>query len=323
MKKTLTCWSFLLAACAATALTLGVSSVRAQGVSSTTVSPSGVVSSTTTGGGFGGGNGGTGTGGANNGQSVSTSGLGSSTLNNFNPSNSRSVLSSTNPFGQWYGYPMDSGMTNQKYFTLTPGTFGNPMFTSTTSSGSNAIGGVFGGTAGQSTMTPLGSSSSSGLRPGTASSSMSGYGGAGSRTGGLGGTTGGLGGAGSLGGAGGLGGRGTTGGFGAGGAGLGAGGQQFASTSSNYRESQYIVNPGPALYSGTTAGPLTFRSDLQESLNRGGLASIGNIRVMSDGQRVVLRGRVRDLSESRTAEGLMRLTPGVRDVVNELQLDQQ
>jgi hypothetical protein len=150
---------------------------------------------------------------------------------------------------------------------------------------------------------------------------MSGLGGTGSRTGGYGGTTGGLGGAGALGGAGGLG-RGTTGGVGAGGAGVGAGGSQFASTSSSYREAQYIVNPGPALYTGPTAAPLTFRTDLQESLNRAGLTSIGNVRVMSDGQRVVLRGRVRDASESRIAEGLMRMTPGVRDVVNELQTEQ-
>jgi osmotically-inducible protein OsmY len=102
----------------------------------------------------------------------------------------------------------------------------------------------------------------------------------------------------------------------------GLGSQQFASSGSPYRESQYIVNPGPGLYTSTSATPFTLRSDLQESLGRAGLTSTGNIRVMSDGQRVVLRGRVRNASESHIAEGLMRMTPGVHEVVNELEYGQ-
>jgi osmotically-inducible protein OsmY len=35
---------------------------------------------------------------------------------------------------------------------------------------------------------------------------------------------------------------------------------------------------------------------------------------------VVLRGTVRDASEARLAEGMIRLTPGVRQVQNELRI---
>src|SRR5256885_7103062 len=42
------------------------------------------------------------------------------------------------------------------------------------------------------------------------------------------------------------------------------------------------------------------------------------IEVVSDGAVVVLRGAVRDEDEARLAENMIRLTPGVRDVKNEL-----
>ena len=50
------------------------------------------------------------------------------------------------------------------------------------------------------------------------------------------------------------------------------------------------------------------------------IASPGMIDVFTDGQLVVLRGSVASEQEAQTAEGLVRLTPGVRDVRNELKV---
>jgi osmotically-inducible protein OsmY len=49
------------------------------------------------------------------------------------------------------------------------------------------------------------------------------------------------------------------------------------------------------------------------------LPSRNNIRVIAQGEAIVLRGRVRDERERRLAEALIRLTPGVGLVKNELQ----
>ena len=50
------------------------------------------------------------------------------------------------------------------------------------------------------------------------------------------------------------------------------------------------------------------------------IARPGMIDVFTDGQLVVLRGTVTSEQEAQTAEGLARLTPGVRDVRNELKV---
>src|SRR5207248_2886145 len=49
------------------------------------------------------------------------------------------------------------------------------------------------------------------------------------------------------------------------------------------------------------------------------LRAPGDVRVEVDGRTVFLRGTVDDDRESRLAEGIIRLTPGVRDIRNELQ----
>lgn len=66
------------------------------------------------------------------------------------------------------------------------------------------------------------------------------------------------------------------------------------------------------------ASPLL--GELRQILDRSSaLASVrSNIQVGSAGGVIVLRGRVSDEHERRIAEGLMRLTPGVREVRNEL-----
>ncbi|MFO0845119.1 MAG: BON domain-containing protein [Gemmataceae bacterium] len=62
------------------------------------------------------------------------------------------------------------------------------------------------------------------------------------------------------------------------------------------------------------------RPDLEAVVARSErLPSAGNIRVTTEGETVVLRGRVTSERERRLAEAMIRLTPGVREVRNELQ----
>jgi hypothetical protein len=61
------------------------------------------------------------------------------------------------------------------------------------------------------------------------------------------------------------------------------------------------------------------RQDLEQVLARSsGLSSKENIRVTVQGEVVVLRGAVADDHERRLAESLIRLSPGVHDIRNEL-----
>jgi osmotically-inducible protein OsmY len=64
----------------------------------------------------------------------------------------------------------------------------------------------------------------------------------------------------------------------------------------------------------------TMRPELQDIVARATrLPSRDRIRVLTDGDTVVLRGLVRDERERRLAEALIRLSPGVRLVRNELE----
>jgi hypothetical protein len=268
-------------------------------------------------GGLGGGGGGNGTTGSNGNTGPGTSGLTTTTTNQgFKIGQRASALSNMNPLSQWYGYPLDSGWSNQKYFNLQQGTFGNPMFASTSTGGRNSgtSSGLFGGTTGLGNPTTPGmgptgmnTGTTGNLRPGGTSA-----------TSGLG--RGGAPGAGSIGGgpltSGGLAGRAIGGGAPIAG-GVLPGGAQVGSNNNLYRESQYRTIPA---WNDTPRAALSVRNDLQDSLSRAGVRS--GIRVMSDGQRVVLRGRVRDANERRMAEGLLRISPGVGEVVNELEVEQ-
>jgi hypothetical protein len=65
--------------------------------------------------------------------------------------------------------------------------------------------------------------------------------------------------------------------------------------------------------------PARVQANVQQYLARSErLPSRGDIRVEVDGPTVVLRGAVADEHERRLAEALARLTPGVRDLRNEL-----
>lgn len=87
-------------------------------------------------------------------------------------------------------------------------------------------------------------------------------------------------------------------------------------TSMGMVRQMYGVNmgaPAPA------AGQFQVRSDLQTVIARSSsLPSKGSIRVVSEGDIVVLQGSVQDEHERRLAEALVRFTPGVREVRNEL-----
>jgi hypothetical protein len=75
---------------------------------------------------------------------------------------------------------------------------------------------------------------------------------------------------------------------------------------------------GNVVFSGRLA------ADAQRILMRSeSLPSRANIQVGTDGRTVVLRGNVADERERRMAENMMRLTPGVRDVRNELNIPAQ
>lgn len=65
--------------------------------------------------------------------------------------------------------------------------------------------------------------------------------------------------------------------------------------------------------------PTQITSDLRGTIDRSSyLTNPRAIDVNHDGQVVTLRGTVKDEEEARTAEGIVRLTPGVRAVKNEL-----
>jgi hypothetical protein len=73
----------------------------------------------------------------------------------------------------------------------------------------------------------------------------------------------------------------------------------------------------------TPATPSKLQTDVQQKLaNSTALTSSRNIQVVVDGSTVVLQGRVADDRDRRLAESLVRLTPGVRDVQNNIEVGQ-
>jgi hypothetical protein len=85
-----------------------------------------------------------------------------------------------------------------------------------------------------------------------------------------------------------------------------------------------VVRRAPAFvatigFTPTPLSPSRLTVDLQDTISRSSqLPSRGNIQVSLDGPAVILRGEVADESERSLAEGMLRLTPGVHEVRNEL-----
>lgn len=210
----------------------------------------------------------------------------------------------------------------------------------TRSGGTGGSTGSFGGSSGSLGGGSTGSfgGGATGSRGGAATGGgLGGAGGFGGTSGGLGGGIGGgqgtaLGGArtgqGGIGG--GLTGGGLTGGFGntigsVGGRTGGALGGTTSQTGSGRRSFPYTIGfvPPAGSQPTTVVAPLNFNAELQGVLVRSSsLRSAQGIQVGTQGPVVVLRGKVTSERERDLAEALLRLTPGVREISNELQVEE-
>lgn len=174
----------------------------------------------------------------------------------------------------------------------TPGGFGQVLY--------NTAGGGTGGNIGFA---------------GGGSTGLGGVTGSTGRTGGIGGTTGGLGGVGGT--------AGRTGGLG------GVGGSTLGGTSGLSSSSvggqivplaRNISYQGVLKFQAPVATPTQVQADLRGMLDRSNMiANPRNVLIQLDGPGVILRGSAVDEDEARMIEGMVRLTPGVQFVTNELQ----
>ena len=220
-------------------------------------------------------------------------------------------LSPSNILAPFYANPLYAGRAGTNGSTIAPGGFGvalygNPVVTTSTLGAGTGTGSLgLGGAAG------------------TTNSLFTG----GGRTTGFGGAVGGVGGVGGLGRTGGFGAQGGfgQGGFGQGGFGQGGFGQTgFGQTG----QINAVVTqaPRPIAYSATLkfAAPVTTAPVMQAELRNiisssDRISNPANVQIITDGRTVVLRGIVADRDEAKLIEGMIRLTPGVRTIRNELQ----
>lgn len=260
-----------------------------------------------------------------------------------------SSLNQSNILGRYYANPMWQGRAGAQTGE-TPGGFGQVLYGTTTGGGLGAggrtstgyvgttggrtsSGSSFGGgaTGGRTSTTGLGGASTGFGGTTSGLGGTTGFGGAGGRTG-FGGTTG-FGGATGFGGTGfggartGLGGVGNLGVGGLGRTGLGGMGG-FGTTNT----AQVVPLSRPINYTATLrlpqAAPAAAASRMQTEvravLDRSTvIANPAGVQVTTEGPVVVLRGTARDEDEARLIANMIRLTPGVRDVRNELQFPGQ
>jgi hypothetical protein len=113
-------------------------------------------------------------------------------------------------------------------------------------------------------------------------------------------------------------GRGST--FGAGGAGaIGQTSSTGFTTAGMPRTPQYITTIASDFEQAPRPSAGQFTADLKATFNQvSALKSAKNINVLVKGQVVVLQGEVATERERKLAEGLVRLTPGVHEVRNDL-----
>ncbi|MBX9579943.1 MAG: BON domain-containing protein [Gemmataceae bacterium] len=83
-----------------------------------------------------------------------------------------------------------------------------------------------------------------------------------------------------------------------------------------------IAYPAQVRFAAPPVTPTAVQADLRGVIDRTPTSMLANpagVQVqVADGNTVVLRGAVRDEDEARLVEGLVRLTPGVRGIKNEL-----
>lgn len=191
------------------------------------------------------------------------------------------TISTTNLFQQFYANPYYQGTYTNNKNNIVPGGFGQPSFGTSTGGGTTARGGTLGGQVGFGATGMTGGSSGGVVAPSAS-------------TGGRGGGAGGAG--------------------GAGGVNLADPGGQIAPLARQIAYPAVIRFQPPPIV--TTAVQTELRSMIDRSPS---VANPAAVQVaMADGGTVVLRGAVRDVDEAQTIEGMIRLTPGVRSVRNEM-----
>ena len=230
---------------------------------------------------------------------------------------SSSSVGSTSFMGPYFINPLSIGIPTTSNATGSSGgmgsgkpTFGQPLYNVSQSAMGGGAGGIGGGQFGSTSgMSNFGSRQSTAFGSSSTATSARG-GGLQSRTSGIGGST--LGG--NRSGFGAIGGGST---FGAAG-GFGAVGGGSLSNA---------AGPRAVAYQTTLTGPIQIptptriRADLQDVLTRSAsLPSRAGIQAMMEGDSVVLRGTVGSADERQLAEAMARLTPGVFDLRNELQV---
>jgi hypothetical protein len=83
----------------------------------------------------------------------------------------------------------------------------------------------------------------------------------------------------------------------------------------------YTARPEPSRLPLPTG--LVVRADLQQVLANSGLErlpSLNKVQVLMGNNKVILRGKVASTQERRLTEAMLRLSPGVHDVSNELEV---
>lgn len=252
-----------------------------------------------------------------------------------------SAVQQSNIIAGYYANPLYPGragaLTSSDLTTVgQPGGFGQALYGSTstgasgtgratagglgragTTGGLGTTGGARTGTTGLGGMTAGRTGTTGGLTGGsTLGSPAAGLGGSVGTTGGLGRTGGGLGGTtGGLGGTtGGIGGR--TGGFGTTG---GIGGAN--STNQQLSTGRSVAYTQELKFAFAPVVTPQLQTELTSMIaSSSTLSSIAGLEaIVGDGGLVVLRGKVESLDDARLVENMIRLTPGVKDVRNDLQ----
>lgn len=221
------------------------------------------------------------------------------------------AIATSNGLGAYYANPLYQGRAGAQTGGLTAvnpaGGFGAALYGTTGVSGAagaGSTGGARGTGANTATTGTAGRTGGTGATTSLGGVSGTGTTGAAGRTG----TTGAFGGVAATG-------TGATGRTGAGGT-TGTNNQNSAlSTGRQISYTQTLRIPGVA-----PIAPVQLQSDLQSMISSSSVISnTGGVQVSAgEGGVVLIRGRVADDDEARMVEGMIRLTPGVKDVKNEL-----
>jgi hypothetical protein len=196
------------------------------------------------------------------------------------------AVSATNFLQGFYGNPYYQGTYTNNKNNIAPGGFGQQSFGTTTTGGRGGAGGAAGGQIGFAGGAAGGTT---GQAVGVVSPGASAGGGRG--------------------------------GGGFGGAGGGTGSVNLTDPGGQIAPlARQIAYPAIIRFQPPVIAPTSLQTEVRGMVDRSNLlANPASVQVaMADAGTVVLRGTVRDQDEARTLEGMIRLTPGVRAIRNEL-----